>query len=218
MQKEYTRLCGEYEKLFKFIEQQVDGPINTAPPEEVIPVDVNAKPGAKKEQAKASKGKPGKDEVGSYESPLEQAPGKIDTLVIMMDPKLFDYPLENLNVFRFIKCMSRDFSMQLYVRRLRNVGFQAALNNSQKGIDKDKIKYVTYDFKTEEPDINYDEFNLSKTLQGIQKSLPPQFKLEGVMIFIKVRHSHPRDLPVWVSCKSMHRLDQHCCTMGHLGY
>lgn len=65
--------------------------------------------------------------------------------------------------------MSRDFSMPVYVRRLKNVGFQVALNNSVKGIEKDKLKYITYDFKVEETELNLTEFNLQKTLTDIEK-------------------------------------------------
>jgi hypothetical protein len=56
-------------------------------------VDPKAPP-PKKDQGKQTKGKPGKDEVALYESTLEMAPGKIDTVVLLIDPKFFDYPLE----------------------------------------------------------------------------------------------------------------------------
>ena len=65
--------------------------------------------------------------------------------------------------------ISRDFSMPVYVRRLKNVGFQVALNNSAKGIEKDKLKYITYDFKVEETELNLTEFNLQKTLTDLEK-------------------------------------------------
>lgn len=67
-----------------------------------------------------------------------------------MDSALFSFPLEYLPVFKNIKAISRDFSLLFLARRLKNVAFTPQLNNSQKGIDKDKIKFVTYDFKQEE--------------------------------------------------------------------
>ena len=56
------------------------------------------------------------------------------------------------------------------------------MNNAAKGIDKDKLKFITYDFKEEEPDINYNEYNSQNLLKDIVKVLPPAFKLEGVIM------------------------------------
>ncbi|CAD8135763.1 unnamed protein product [Paramecium octaurelia] len=177
MEKEYGKYCQEVESFMSFVAQMIDENINTQ--EEVPPPVIDPKaPPPKKDQGKQTKGKPGKDELAQYESTLEQAPGKIDTVVLLLDPKFFDYPVEQLSVFYKVAAMSRDFSMSVYVRRLKSVGFQVQLNNSQKGIEKDKLKYLTYDFKTEDQDLNLDEFNLQKTLTEVQKTTP-QLKFEG---------------------------------------
>ncbi len=76
-----------------------------------------------------------------------------------MDSCLFNFPLEYLPVFSKVKAISRDFSLIFLGRRLKNINFQPQLNNASKGIEKDKLKFITYDFKEEEPDINYNEYN-----------------------------------------------------------
>lgn len=53
--------------------------------------------------------------------------------------------------------------------------YQPTLNNAAKNIEKDKTKYVAYDFKTDDPEIDYTRYNSNSLLAELGKT----FKLEG---------------------------------------
>jgi hypothetical protein len=120
--------------------------------------------------------------LAAYESPLEPTAGGVESIVIMMDSGLFSFPLEYLPLFAKIRAISRDFSLMYLGRRLKSVNYQPALNNGSKGIEKDKLKFITYDFKEEETDIDYNAYNSSNLVKEMTKVLPPAFKLEGVRL------------------------------------
>jgi len=125
----------------------INPPVQEEP--EPVPVDPKAKGGAapakdaNKDKDK-KKGAPG--EVQAYQSNLPTPTSGIESLVLLLDERLTALPWEGLQAFKKVPVISRDFSMNIYAKRLRNIGFKPELNNSQ-GIAKDKMKYVVYEFK-----------------------------------------------------------------------
>lgn len=61
--------------------------------------------------------------------------------MLMLDSRLEDLPVEALKVFSKIPTIARDFSLHMYMLRIKQVGHQAALHNNQ-GIAKDNLKYI----------------------------------------------------------------------------
>lgn len=55
-------------------------------------------------------------------------------------------PWERLETFSKIPAVSRDYSLNIFAKRLKSIGFKAESNNSL-GIAKDKIKFTSYEFK-----------------------------------------------------------------------
>ena len=90
-----------------------------------------------------------KDELAAYDSPLKAALSGVDNLVVLLDHELMSLPFEYLHAFNEIPAKSRDFSLFLLAKRYKNIQFNSSLNNSI-GIQRDKLKYVVYDFKQDE--------------------------------------------------------------------
>lgn len=63
-----------------------------------------------------------------------------------------------MEIFSAIPAVSRDFSLQTLAKRYKSIGFKPEFNNSN-GIQKDKLKYVSYSF------LNDDEPN-AKNING----------------------------------------------------
>ena len=57
-------------------------------------------------------------------------------------------------MFGKVPAISRDFSVQIQVKRLQKIGFNAAANNSN-GIKRDGLRYLCYSFKEKEEENNY---------------------------------------------------------------
>jgi hypothetical protein len=169
MELQYNDLYKEIEDFFAFATVSLDGILNVpleAPPAETLTQDPK-KPGAPTKAAPAKKG--GKDEVMAYESPLEPSPGGIESLVLLLDSSFLQIPIEYLKVFSLIPAISRDFSFQHQGRRLRSIQFQPTLNNAARNVEKDKTKYMMYDFKTDDPDVDINKYNASYLLSEITK-------------------------------------------------
>eukprot|EP00828_Plagiopyla_frontata_P008509 TRINITY_DN14247_c0_g1_i3.p1 TRINITY_DN14247_c0_g1~~TRINITY_DN14247_c0_g1_i3.p1 ORF type:complete len:307 (+),score=41.31 TRINITY_DN14247_c0_g1_i3:155-1075(+) len=74
-------------------------------------------------------------------------------------------PFEFLYPFSQIPAKSRDFSLFLLGKRYKNIQFNSQLNNSV-GIQKDKLKYVIYDFKEQEESQQQQmEINVAQSLE-----------------------------------------------------
>ena len=107
-----------------------------------IPIDPKAKGAANtKDQANKAtkdvkKGAPG--EVLAYASNLPTTTSGIESLILLIDERLTGLPWEGLQVFKKVPVLSRDFSLNIYAKRLRNIGFKPEMNNSQ-GIQKRKL-------------------------------------------------------------------------------
>lgn len=135
-----------------------------------VPGNVPSAPGGQKAAAKK---KGIKEEMQAYESPLKSTTGGVESLVIFPDLELFELPWEALDMFGKVPAISRDFSVQIQVKRLQKIGFNAAANNSN-GIKRDSMRYLCYSFKEKEeennycPDVILEEFGKSYPNAGFQ--------------------------------------------------
>ena len=135
-----------------------------------IPANVPSTSGGQKGAAKK---KGNKEEMQVYESPLKSSAGGVESLVIFPDLELFELPWEGLEVFGKVPAVSRDFSVQIQVKRLQKIGFNAAANNSN-GIKRDAMRNLCYSFKEKEEENNYspevimEEFGKSFPNAGFQ--------------------------------------------------
>lgn len=50
-------------------------------------------------------------------------------------------PLENLQVFKDVSVVARDFNLHLHMNRLKSVNHKAELHNNS-GINKEELKYI----------------------------------------------------------------------------
>jgi len=138
------------EEFFRPVSEALDQVLNAEIATEVEPAQVDpkaagAKGGVKKDDKKpAGKAAPkgaAKGELAVYESPLPTTSAGVEQLVLMLDSRLEDLPVEALKVFSKIPTIARDFSLHMYMLRLKQVGHQAALHNNQ-GLAKDNLKYI----------------------------------------------------------------------------
>ena len=91
---------NELEEFSKFFTQKIHEFLNVSnnvvtQQEEVI----TDKKGTKKEDKKEGKKGGGKEDMGSYESPLGASKGGIESIVLLIDTNLFNLPFEHLKVF-----------------------------------------------------------------------------------------------------------------------
>lgn len=117
------------EEFFRPVSEALDRVINPEVPEEEEPAQVDpkaaagAKGGAKKDDKKpagkaAAKGG-AKGELAVYESPLPTTTAGVETLVLMLDARLESLPVEALRVFSKIPAVARDFSLHMYMARVK---------------------------------------------------------------------------------------------------
>ena len=107
---------------------------------------VEAKKDDKKAPPKAPPPKGGKAggaeaQLAAYESNLALPASGIESLVLLIDPKLQSLPLESLRMFKAVPVVARDFNLHLHMQRLKSLGHQAELHNN-KGIAKDELSYI----------------------------------------------------------------------------
>ncbi|KAL4435549.1 hypothetical protein ABPG74_020325 [Tetrahymena malaccensis] len=193
-EEEYLQILQEIEEFCSFFTNEI-GPLINSSPELDAQIEQElqqqllqqqqekgakgAKPTQaappKKDNKAAPKKGANKDELSEYESPLPPTKTGIESLVLLLDSSLFNLPFEQLSIFKSIPAISRDFSLLQLSKRLKSIGFQPALNNSY-GIAKDKLKYVAYSFKKDEPDNKYEIDPIFEK----NKTLLPNCKWEGV--------------------------------------
>ncbi|EAR90704.2 hypothetical protein TTHERM_00705200 (macronuclear) [Tetrahymena thermophila SB210] len=193
-EEEYLQILQEIEEFCSFFTDEIGPLINSSPEldaqlEQELQQQLlqqqqekgakGAKPAQaappKKDNKAAPKKGANKDELFEYESPLPPTKTGIESLVLLLDTSLFNLPFEQLSIFKSIPAISRDFSLLQLSKRLKSIGFQPTLNNSY-GIAKDKLKYVAYSFKKDEPDNKYEIDPIFEK----NKTLLPNCKWEGV--------------------------------------
>jgi len=120
------------EEFFRPVSESLDKVINPEQREEEEPAQVDpkaaagAKGGVKKDDKKPAGKAPAKGaakgELGVYESPLPMTSAGVETLVLMLDSRLEGLPVEALKVFSKIPNVARDFSLHMYMHRVKQVG------------------------------------------------------------------------------------------------
>ena len=103
--------------------------------------------GAKKEEKKAPKdakkgGGASSGELAKYESSLPLPNSEIESVVLLLDWRLSELPLEAMAVFEKVPVVTRDFSLHHYVQRLRRAGHVAGLHNNQ-GLNKELVRFIS---------------------------------------------------------------------------
>ena len=183
LNEKYCELLEEFETFCTFFTKHLDPIINPLQKEETIESQpqqqqAGGKGGKEppKQQDKGKKAVPG--ELAAFISNLSTPTSGIESLVLLIDERLSTLPWEKLQVFSKIPAISRDFSLNIHAKRLKNVGFNAQANNST-GIPKNNIKYMAYEFKPfkSQGAVNYPQ------VEGIMKraeSKIPGAKFEGV--------------------------------------
>jgi hypothetical protein len=141
-EEELLSIIEHTEEFLKPIFLQLDEIINPKLPEgegeeEVPPVEA-AKKG---KDAKPDAKKGAKDELAKYESNLPLPTSGIESMVLLLDSRLSQLPIEACDIFKKIPVITRDFSLHMYTNRLMKLGHKAELHNNQ-GIAKDKITYI----------------------------------------------------------------------------
>ena len=163
-ERDITQIIDELEQFFEQMSANLDPIIN--PPvklleeEEIAQQQVPAKGGAppkkddkKAPPAKAAPGKPaaggkgGPGELAAYESNLPLPTSGIESLVLLLDPRIESLPFECLKVFSRIPVLARDFNLHLHMQRLKSIGHQSLIHNNQ-GISKEGLRYI---FDTPQP-------------------------------------------------------------------
>jgi len=139
----FNRFCQSFtSKLNDIINPKIEEVKEEAPQPEVT-----GKKGAKDAGAKSGAApKGGKGEPGIFTSSLPTPTSGIESVVLLVDERFSVLPWEKLEVFSKVPAISRDYSLNIFAKRLRNIGFKSETNNSP-GIGKDKIKYTSYEFK-----------------------------------------------------------------------
>ena len=129
----------------------------------VDPKDAKKQP---KEAPKAAK-KGGKEDLGSYESPLTATPSGIESVTFLLDTELYNLPFECLSCMKGVPAVSRDTTLLVLGRKLRHLKYKPELNNSE-GFGLDKLKYVCYDFKAKEENGEDTFLKVSKNNQTLK--------------------------------------------------
>ena len=150
-EEELEAVLRELEIFFEPVTSELEKIINPEIKEEEAEEGAPAVtvPGGKKEEKKGApppKADPKKgggkgEELAKYESALPLTSGGVESVVLLLDDRLMDLPLEALRVFRDVPAISRDFSLQLHVARLKRAGHNAALHNNH-GLPKDQLKFI----------------------------------------------------------------------------
>ena len=141
----YAKLFSSFEEFCQFFTTPLDEYINKVQEshQEEKPEEEkkeNIKKGGKGDQKGAKKAE------GIYESHLGSSLSGIESLVILSDLDLINLPFENLEVFQKIPSKSRDISLLHLGNRYEKINFNVNLNSSS-GIERNKLKYINYDFK-----------------------------------------------------------------------
>ncbi|KRX09755.1 hypothetical protein PPERSA_02627 [Pseudocohnilembus persalinus] len=146
-----------------------------------------AKKEAKKEAKKDTKKKGqagGKDDLPVYESPLGKTKTGYESVLLLVDLFLFNLPFEALKVFKDVPAVARDFSILAQGKRLQAAGFSPSANNST-GIEKDKIKYISYNFKNSQKENEenkaqqMDVLNAKPVIDQFMQKNANSLKIEG---------------------------------------
>jgi hypothetical protein len=81
------------------------------------------------------------------ESKLKATLGGIESLILLIDERFIELPFETLEIFKEIPLVSRDYSLHIYYKRLKNLDYQAG-SGMNAIIKKEEFKYTTYDMHT----------------------------------------------------------------------
>lgn len=153
---EITKLLEQLEAFFEpitrdigaIIEPPVDetedsNELGTSPPKggKADPKKDDKKAPAKPPPAKGGKAGGGDAQLAAYESTLPLPASGIESIVLLVDPKLQSLPLESLKMFKVIPVVARDFNLHMHTQRLKALGHQAELHNN-KGIAKEELSYI----------------------------------------------------------------------------
>ncbi len=145
----YEDILKETEALFRPISERLDLLINPELPDAAVSEreseHVPAKGGAPKKEEK----KAGKDvkkgaaagELAKYESSLPLPNSEIESVVLLLDWRLSDLPIDALSVFEKVPVMTRDFSLHHYIQRLKRAGHVASVHNNQ-GLSRELTRYI----------------------------------------------------------------------------
>jgi hypothetical protein len=77
---------------------------------------------------------------------IKKSGSGIESLVMLLDRKLQSLPFEKLQVFKDVGAKSRDTSFILLGKRYQNLNYSHE-TKQMNGIQKDKLRYICYDFK-----------------------------------------------------------------------